>query len=309
MNNNQNFNDKSSSNIQDLLRPNNVVKTDNNDMALWNMQPQQPTTQETKKTVETQQPINQDITKQPKKKKKAPISTIIIALICLLTFSYGIYFSFFRTKTNTQRETNKVVEEESVKIDKDILLSWNGVYNADGKNIVIYMYDDYTINVDMKVRNSMYGFYALNENVTKDKITYEREEFGEVISITIEKTSNGIIVTSSSTDKKDSLNLAGGTYTKNQYTSNGWTGTYNNGDTTVILNEIDNNRVVTTITKESYVSNFQFDSATNTELNYLDIVDEGTIKITKTDTGINIEAQSKRDGDIFNEISGVYKKS
>ena len=44
-------------------------------------------------------------------------------------------------------------------------------------------------------------------------------------------------------------------------------------------------------------------------MNYLDIVDEGTIKITKTDTGINIEAQSKRDGDIFNEISGVYKKS
>ena len=171
------------------------------------------------------------------------------------------------------------------------------------------MYDDYTINVDMKVRNSMYGFYALNENVTKDKITYEREEFGEVISITIEKTSDGIIVTSSSTDKKDSLNLAGGTYTKNKYTSNDWTGTYINGDTTVILNEIDNNRVVTTITKESYVSNFQFDSATNTELNYLDIVDEGTIKITKTDTGINIEAQSKRDGDIFNEISGVYKKS
>ena len=82
-----------------------------------------------------------------------------------------------------------------------------------------------------------------------------------------------------------------------------------NGDTTIILNEIDTNYIVTTIMKDSYIATFKFDNVNATELNHNDTIDEGTIKITKTDNGINVEAQSKRDGDIFNEITGTYKKS
>ena len=296
MDNNQNSEKKSTSNIQDLLRPNNAAK---NDIDIWNMQPQTP-------VIETE---STNIEKIANKKKNSPISTIIILILCLATATYGIYFMFFRTKADNHKDDEEYIEKENVKIDNDILLSWNGVYNLDGKNIVIYMYDDYTINVDIKINNSMYGFYATNENVTKDKIVFEREEFGETISITIEKSTNNITVTASSTDKRDPLNLASGTYIKNEFEPYGWTGTYINGDTTIILNEIDTNYIVTTIMKDSYIATFKFDNVNATELNHNDTIDDGTIKITKTDNGINVEAQSKRDGDIFNEITGTYKKS
>lgn len=298
MDNNQNSEKKSTSNIQDLLRPNNV---DKNDTDIWNIQQQTQLVKPQTTVIETE--------KKPNKKKNSPISTIIILILCLATAAYGIYFMFFRTKADNPKDDEEYIEKENVKIDNDILLGWNGVYNLGGKNIVIYMYDDYTINVDIKINNSMYGFYATNENVTKDKIVFEREEFGDTISITIEKNNNNITVTASSTDKKDPLNLANGTYIKNEFEPYGWTGKYINGDTTIILNEIDANYIVTTIMKDSYVATFQFDSANATELIHNDPIDEGTIKITKTDNGINVESQSKRDGDIFNEITGTYKKS
>lgn len=304
MDNNQNSEKKSTSNIQDLLRPNNVAKADKNDTDIWNIQQQTQPVKPQTTVIETESPKTEKT-----KKKNVPISTIIIFILCLAAAAYGIYFMFFRTKADRPKDDEEYIEKENVKIDNDILLSWNGVYNLDGKNIVIYMYDDYTINVDLKINNSMYGFYATNENVTKDKIIFEREEFGETISITIEKNNNNITVTASSTDKKDPLNLASGTYTKNNFEPYGWTGTYINGDTTIILNEIDANYIVTTIMKDSYVATFQFDSVNATELIHNDTIDEGTIKITKTDNGINVEAQSKRDGDIFNEITGTYKKS
>lgn len=310
MDNNQTPENKQKSNIQDLLRPNNASHTDNIDMALWNMQPTQPKQiVQPVQQMEQPKPVKVDRIKAPKQKKKTSISTIIIFIICICATAYGIYFTFFRTKTNDKKVIEEYIEEEKIKIDKDISLSWNGVYTSNDKSIIIYVYDDYTINVDMKIRNSMYGFFAKAENIEDNRIVYEHEEFGENISIIIEKTDTGISVTSSSTDKKDSLNLAGGNYTKHKFKELGWTGTYTNEGTIIILNEIDTNYIVCNIIKDSYISSFSFDNIKSTELNYLDQLDKGTIKITKTDSGISVTAQSKRDGDIFNEISGTYKKS
>lgn len=310
MNNSQTPENKPKSNIQDLLRPNNETRTDNIDMTLWNTQPAQPKpAAEPVQPIVQSQPVKEEKVKQPKQKNKTPLSTIIILIVCLCATAYGIYFTFFRTKANNKKDNDKYIEEEKIKIDKDVALSWNGVYSANDKSIVIYMYDDYTINIDIKVKNSMYGFYAESENLEDDKIVYENEEFGENISIIIEKTDTGISVTSSSTDKNDSINLAGGNYTKNKFEELGWTGTYSNNDTIIILNEIDTNYIVCNIIKGSYISSFNFDSISSTELNYLDQFDNGTVKVAKTENGIIVEAQSKRDGDIFNEINGTYKKS
>ena len=308
MNNNQPTENKS--NIQDLLRPNNATHTDNIDMALWNIQPQPPKIDvQPVKQQEVPQPPKIEKNKQPKQKKKTPLSTIILFVICICAIVYGIYFTFFRTKANDKKDNEVYIEEEKIKIDREVSLSWNGVYTSTDKKVVIYMYDDYTINVDLKIKNSMYGFYATAENLEENKIVYEHEEFGETISIIIEKTETGVSVTASSTDKKDSLNLAGGNYTKNKFKELGWTGTYTNDNTTIILNEIDTNYILCNIIKDSYISSFNFDSMNASELNYLDDFDKGTVKITKSATGITVEAQSRRDGDIFNEISGTYKKS
>lgn len=247
---------------------------------------------------------------QHHQKDKTLLSTIIFIFLCIVVISYGIYFTFFRTKVGDNKEEETIyIEEAQIKIDKEILLGWNGVYTFNNNQVVIYMYDDYNINIDMNIRNTTYGFFATHENVTENKITYEREEFGNTVSITLEKTNEGIVVTSSSSDKKDTLNVASGTYTKNSFKDYGWTNTYVKDDTTIILNEIDKDYVVCQIIKDSYISTFNFDTVDKNKLYFYDEADKGSITITKTDDDITVEAQSNRDGDIFNEIDGIYKKS
>jgi hypothetical protein len=185
--------------------------------------------------------------------------------------------------------------------------SWNSKYIDESNNtVLIYRIGENTFHVDInninksKISTASY----IVEVSSNNKIEYIDTSFGDNDNFTITRDSNEIELICDSEDIDSVLNLANGTYYKEDFEKNGWDGRYKNGDNTIILAETDSDTLVITI--NNYFIRYA-DECNDKEINYEDSFfdDLEEIKIEKTTNGIKVTSSSTdSDNDILNEISG-----
>lgn len=262
-------------------------------------------------------PEDQEIIKENEKNEENQTKLYIIFAIILIVVIGAIVFFLLtemnkkdsNSKDNNDDKPTNYVDDGYQYDDDDIVHAnaevWNGTYVNGNTKIMIYKVADKMVTVGI-IGNS-YTYIDINID-DEEKIIYNDDFLGASSSLIIEKTANGIKVTASSSDANSVLNNINGTYTKNQFKSKGWDGTYANGDVSVIISEIDQNSVICTITKVYSVASFPFDTISASELVYIDETDKDTVKVAKTENGIYINANSKQEDSLFNEITGGYTK-
>lgn len=205
----------------------------------------------------------------------------------------------------TQSFSNKNYLEES----NGYANLWNGKYvdNTTGNKITIYRDGNNTISMDISAESSYKGFGNI-EIDSADKIEYEDEDFGENISLNIERNANDeLIVKAFSDDEESACNFIDGTYVKEDAEDNGWSGKYSDDENAIILAQVDEKLYI--IINEYWQRNA--DEFDDEKLTYEDefFEDQEKLVIEKTTTGIKItEASSTDEEDILNEINGKELK-
>ena len=286
------------------------------------VQPVAPTTPvETPNNVQPAIPTNDVV--QPNNnmepKKNNTMLFIIVGIIIVAVIAAVVYFAFLKNDDTNDNETEKTQKEETNKPDENPvnnadLSVWNGVYVNNGVSITIYQSAPDVVSIDISTSsadgNTVSGSsIGLDVDVTDEtKIVYDDDFLEEGANIVIERTDNGIMVTASSDESDSLLNNINGSYVKETFTEYGWSGTYKNGEVSVILSEVAENYVVCTITKGYSVVSFSFDEITATTLDYEDTWDNDKVSVTLTESGIQITATVEDPDSLLNEVNGTYTK-
>jgi hypothetical protein len=247
------------------------------------------------------------------------ILSIIVFIIAILFWVFTNSYS----KENHNKENNNyvssisttnkidIVEDESNNIDdtddENDINSWNSKYtDGNGNTILIYRSGENTLDVDIintNVSKVTSGSYMV-EVSSNNKIEYTETFFDDTDNLTLTRNLNEMELICDSTDEDSVLNLASGTYYKEDFEKNGWDGRYENGDDTIILAETDSDTLFITI--NNYWIRYA-DERDDKQINYEDSFfgNLEEMKIEKTADGIKITSSSTdEDEDILNEISG-----
>ena len=283
-----------------------------------------PTVQETS-TVNNLNDVEKNDTKNEKKKNiifYAIYAIVLIFVIACIVFFLLTEMNKKSDSDNTKKPGTDQVEnteqndqdgtttpednqQPETPIETVDLASWNGVYTLGKTKITINQSGLDLVTVSIVDEDG--ALTAFDTEVESDnKINYADDFFGEETSVVIEKTDNGIKITSSSSDSNSSLNKISGSYTKTVFTPYGWSGNYVNGDITIIINEIDKDYVSCSVIKGMSVASFTIDKVSATELTYEDKIDQELVTITKTDNGINVTASAADKDSILSGINGTY---
>ena len=283
-----------------------------------------PTVQETS-TVNNLNDVEKNDAKNEKKKNiifYAIYAIVLIFVIACIVFFLLTEMNKKSDSDNTQKPGTDQVEnteqndqdgtttpednqQPETPIETVDLASWNGVYTLGKTKITINQSGLDLVTVSIVDEDG--ALTAFDTEVESDnKINYADDFFGEETSVVIEKTDNGIKITSSSSDSNSSLNKISGSYTKTVFTPYGWSGNYVNGDITIIINEIDKDYVSCSVIKGMSVASFTIDKVSATELTYEDKIDQELVTITKTDNGINVTASAADKDSILSSINGTY---
>ena len=252
-------------------------------------------------------------------KKNNTMLLIIVGIIVVAIIAAVVYFAFLKNNDTNDNETEKPQTEETNKPDENPvnnadLSVWNGVYVNNGVSITIYQSAPDVVSIDISTSptngntdsGSDIGF---DVDVTSEtKIVYDDDFLEEGANIVIERTDNGIMVTASSDESDSLLNNINGSYVKETFTEYGWSGTYKNGEISVILSEVAENYVVCTITKGYTVVSFSFDEVTATTLDYEDTWDNDKVSVMLIEAGIQINATVEDPDSLLKEINGNYTK-
>ena len=258
-------------------------------------------------------------------KKPTGSKAMFFVLLGALVIAVGIavYFAFFNEdkkttdndKTENKVETNKPntevePDDDDVYTTSEIINAWTGTYKSGDNTLRIYSFnqedEEPFLNFDFEVVYSSIGRYT--EEFTINKIEYSDTFFEDEESIIIIRNDDETItVTASNSDSTDALNEASGTYTKQEFTDLGWTGTYKSDNATATIIQLDNDYIICHIE----VSELSFIEQSIDEISADELTIESfgdTLKITKTENGIKIEASSDEEDSIYNQVSGEYTK-
>lgn len=252
-------------------------------------------------------------------KKNNTVLFIIVGIIVVAVIAAIVYFAFIKGDDTNDNKTDKPQTEETNKPDETPvnnadLSVWNGVYINNGVSITIYQSAPDVVSIDIST-SSTDGNTISSSSIGLDvdandetKIVYDDDFLEEGANIVIERTDNGIMVTASSDESDSLLNNINGSYVKETFNEYGWSGTYKNGDISVILSEVAEDYVVCTITKGYSVVSFSFDKITATTLDYEDTWDNDKVSVTLTEAGIQITATVEDQDSLLNEVNGTYTK-
>lgn len=261
---------------------------------------------------------NNEVQPNEPEKKNGIALLLIIGLIVVIVATV-VYFYFIKNNDSEKNDsngnqTNEPTTPEEENTDNIDLSVWNGVYVYDNISITIYQSADDMVYVDISTsstdNNTVSGTsIGLDIDATSEtKLVYDDDFLEDGANIVIERTDNGIMVTASSDETDSLLNNINGSYEKRAFTEYGWSGTYKNGDISVILSEVYENYVTCVITKGYSVVSFAFDTVSATELIHEDSWDNETIKVVMNEVGFELTAATEDPDSLLNEVNGMYTK-
>ena len=248
--------------------------------------------------------------------KNNNILFIIFGIIIFGIIAVIVYFAFIEDNDIDDNKTDTPqTEGTNTPVNNTDLSVWNGRYVNDNVSISIYQSANDVVTIDIST-SSTDGNTVSGSSISFDvdvnsetEIIYNDDFLEDGANIVIERNDNLIIVTSSSNEDDSLLNNINGSYEKEVFTEYGWSGTYKNGDVSIILSEVDEDFIVCTITKGYSVVSFFFDENTETTLDFEDTWDNDKVNITLTESGIQVTATGENPDSLLNEVNGSYTKN
>lgn len=250
---------------------------------------------------------------QPQKKSKVPIIiAIVVIVIALLVVAYFLVMkkddekdTKSNSNSNTSENTNSKEETASPQFTMNYP-EWVGFYEGGDYKLVMYYenHEDLRFSlVSGKVTVNDDGSFSTSSsswdlNIKADSPTeIHYEEDGEEITVT--KTTTGVHVVIKEEDPTKNVDVE---LTKNNFTSNGFTGIYTNKQNILIINEIDSEEC--TIMYGSTDQPYLLDSysATNGVTDLQVKEDSQTIAtITKSASGVTVTSTEWESGEYIKQ--------
>lgn len=243
------------------------------------------------------------IIKQKKKKNGLYLLIIIIIALLLAGGMYLIYDKFINNKDEV-KENNKISEEKKEETNvASSMTEYIGTYI--NEKTTIYIVARNTKEADLTIINGN-NFNSLTVELDKNNKLYYDEDGNK---LSIEKTNDGIKVTSSATDKASIYNSLTNTYTKKKFVSTNWTGIYTKDDITIAISEIDTKNLYLTITQDYSNYSYIINNYTNDKISHKSTFfdDVNTISIEKEKDGLKVVSTSTDPESLFSHASGNYK--
>lgn len=214
-----------------------------------------------------------------------------------------IYDKFINNKDEV-KENNKISEEKKEETNvTSSMTEFIGTYI--NEKTTIYIVARNTKEADLTIINGN-NFNSLTVELDKNNKLYYDEDGNK---LSIEKTNDGIKVTSSATDKTSIYNSLTNTYAKKKFVSTNWTGIYTKDDITIAISEIDTKNLYLTITQNysnySYIINNYTKDKISHKSTFFD--DVNTISIEKEKDGLKVVSTSTDPESLFSHASGNYK--
>lgn len=233
------------------------------------------------------------------KKNEKGITVLQLAIVAIAIIVILVCWNLI--KKNAERENvenNPINAEESAKLN-----DWNGVYTKDNYTITLIRTGISKIQITMtKYNNSMTVDSRKIELNSDSKLVYDAKQ-----SIEIEKTQHGFKL---STSANSSLKEFAGDYDWQAFSKLNWDGIYTNANYTIVLAQIDEQRLNITINSKIEAWDAEATAYTTNEIIYNESRLGATqnLKIVKSAEGIQIESSSDNKDSVLNKINGTFQK-
>ncbi len=233
------------------------------------------------------------------KKNEKGITVLQLAIVAIAIIVILVCWNLI--KKNAERENvenNPINAEESAKLN-----DWNGVYTKDNYTITLIRTGISKIQITMtKYNNSMTVDSRKIELNSDSKLVYDAKQ-----SIEIEKTQHGFKL---STSANSSLKEFAGDYDWQAFSKLNWDGIYTNANYTIVLAQIDEQRLNITMNSKIEAWDAEATAYTTNEIIYNESRLGATqnLKIVKSAEGIQIESSSDNKDSVLNKINGTFQK-
>jgi len=258
----------------------------------------------------------EDVVTSKKNNSKMIFYGIIILILAVVTVV--MYLPKDEEEANDNNPaTNSTPPTNNIDTDADIndLFSYSGTYVNDDVEISLYtqkQFNNKYVTFTVTTPEEIYSDVLVMD---KDKnLVYNGTSLDEDINIRVEKTANGIKVTSSSTDTESILNNISNNYIKEDKPNYDWSGVYqlDNGYAEMTIDYYREGMISIYCTTIEYVFyNYEVEAnITDTTITYEDQSTDKNIKIVieKNGDSINVTWTSTNPGDNVEPLNGKYVK-
>lgn len=218
-----------------------------------------------------------------------------IALIMIL-----VCWSVIKKSSEKENVENNIISiAESAKLNV-----WNGVYTKGNYTITLIRTGPTQIEITMTKYNNGVTVDSRQIELNSDsKLIYDTKE-----KIELEKTANGFKFTA---PESSSLTEFTGDYEWHEFSKLSWDGIYTNGNYTIVLAEIEEQRLNITITSKLESWDAEITQFTSNEITYNESLlgASQSLKIVKSANGIEVESSSDNKDSVLNKITGIFEKA
>lgn len=234
------------------------------------------------------------------KRNDKGITLIKLVAVCAIILATILCWNLIKKSSEKEKvENNAMSAEESAKLNH-----WNGVYTKGNYTITLVRTAISKIEITMTKYNNGVTVDSRQIELNSDsKLVYDTKE-----NIEIEKTQHGFKFNAS---ENSSFSEFTGDYEWQAFSKLNWDGIYSNGNYTIVLAQIDEQKLNVTINSKLEAWNAEVTSFTSNEITYNEslVGTSQNLKIVKTVEGIQIESTSENKDSILNKINGTFEKA
>lgn len=232
------------------------------------------------------------------KKNQKGITVLQLLIVGIVIIVILVCWSFIKKGSNNAENT-LISNEESTKLNV-----WNGIYTKGNYTITLIRTAPTQIEITMtKYNNGMTVDSKQIELKSDSKLIYDAKQ-----SIELEKTVNGFRFTA---PESSSLSEFTGDYEWHEFSKLNWDGVYTNGNYTIVLAEMEEQRLNITISSKLEAWDAEITSFSSNEITYNQSLlgVSQSLKIVKSANGIELESSSDNKDSVLNKINGTFKKT
>lgn len=232
------------------------------------------------------------------KKNQKGITVLQLLIVGIVIIVILVCWSFIKKGSNNAGNT-LISNEESTKLNV-----WNGIYTKGNYTITLIRTAPTQIEITMtKYNNGMTVDSKQIELKSDSKLIYDAKQ-----SIELEKTVNGFRFTA---PESSSLSEFTGDYEWHEFSKLNWDGVYTNGNYTIVLAEMEEQRLNITISSKLEAWDAEITSFSSNEITYNQSLlgVSQSLKIVKSANGIELESSSDNKDSVLNKINGTFKKT
>lgn len=234
------------------------------------------------------------------KKNEKGITVLQLLIIGIVIIMILVCWSLIKKNSENENSGNSLTNiAENAKLN-----AWNGVYTKGNYTITLMRIGIAKIEIIMTKYNNGVTVDSREIELNSDsKLIYDAKE-----KIELQKTAKGFEFIA---PESSSLSEFTGDYEWHEFSKLGWDGIFMNGNYTIVLAEMEDQRLNITITSKLEAWDAEITQFTSNEITYNEsLLGAGqSLKIVKSATGIEVEASSDNKDSVLNKITGTFEKA